>query len=182
MESIRAKLIVPVDLNALMYKNYVCLANFLARLDRQVEAEAYTAKAEGLKAAVMAVMFEPETKTWRDYDLLNRRQRNFFYASNIFPLWTGCYPAEQAAELGRSAAAYLLDQAAITPAGLLTSTVNSGMQWDAPNCWPPLQEVAVTGRHTMYTILYVCLPSHHIPSLGRICRVLQFCFYVVFFS
>lgn len=31
------------------------------------------------------------------------------------------------------------------PAGVCTTTVASGQQWDAPNAWPPLQDMIVQG-------------------------------------
>jgi len=145
MESIKAKLIIPVDLNSLMYKNYATLAGFLNQLDRQVESKICQVKADQMKTAVMSVLFDSDSKTWRDYDMSNKKQRDFYYASNIFPLWADCYPEERAEELGEAAAEYLTKSAAVKQGGLLTSNVNSGMQWDAPNCWPPLQEIAVTG-------------------------------------
>ena len=49
-------------------------------------------------------------------------------------------------ELGDAAAKYLVDVGALRPGGLLTSLFTTGLQWDAPNIWPPLQEIAVTGK------------------------------------
>ena len=128
LEQIRTKLIVPVDLNSIMYLNYVTLADFLETLDRPVEAKEVRGKAELLQEAVMEVMFEPESGTWRDYDLLNKKQREFYFASNLFPLWTDCYPTERKEELGTKAVQYLVNKDAVRPGGLLTSTHKSGLQ------------------------------------------------------
>ena len=95
MENTRTMLIVPVDLNSIMYRNYASLADFLSFLGRSEESIGFRNKAECLKTAVAEVLFHPETRTWRDYDLLNKKQRDFYFASNICPLWTGCYPQEQ---------------------------------------------------------------------------------------
>jgi alpha,alpha-trehalase len=29
------------------------------------------------------------------------------------------------------------------PAGVLTTDANTGQQWDAPNAWPPLQDIVI---------------------------------------
>ena len=31
------------------------------------------------------------------------------------------------------------------PAGISTTNVTSGQQWDAPNAWPPLQDLLIEG-------------------------------------
>lgn len=146
LENIRTRFIIPVDLNSIMYKNYTVLSNLLSMLDRDLESDVYLHKANTLREAVMQVNFNTETKTWRDYDILNNKQRDFFFASNICPLWTNCYPEDRAVELGDAAAKYLEDVGAVCPGGLITSLNKSGLQWDAPNVWPPMQEMAVTGK------------------------------------
>ena len=146
LENIRTRFIIPVDLNSIMYKNYTVLSNLLSMLDRDLESDVYLHKAKTLREAVMHVNFNTETKTWRDYDILNNKQRDFFFASNICPLWTNCYPEDRAVELGDAAAKYLVDVGAVCPGGLITSLNKTGLQWDAPNVWPPMQEMAVTGK------------------------------------
>merc|ERR1712212_1343285 len=145
MESVKANLIIPVDLNAIMYKNYATLAKLLADLDRHDESQAFLKKANNLKVAVMQVLFNKQSNTWRDFDIMNHKQRDFYFASNLFPLWADCYPVERRAELGAAAADYLTQVSAVRVGGLVTSNNDSGLQWDAPNCWAPLQEMAVTG-------------------------------------
>ena len=128
LENIRAKFIVPVDLNSIMYKNYSTLSSFLARLGRHVESSNYESKATALKRAVMTVLFDSASGTWRDYDLIHGQRREFYFASNLTPLWTDCYPEDRREELGDKAAEYLLQVGAVRPGGLVTSNQVTGLQ------------------------------------------------------
>ena len=144
-EQVRILDILPVDLNALMYKNYVNLVDMMKKVGRLEEVDRFNRMADELREAVMEVMFEPETKTWRDFDMLRNKQNPYYFASNLFPLWAGCYPPDMRVELGEAGAAYLEQGDYIWPGGLVTSEFWSGQQWDAPNCWAPLQHLVVAG-------------------------------------
>lgn len=39
----------------------------------------------------------------------------------------------------------LLDSHLIAEAGVLTTNITSGEQWDAPNAWPPLVQMTIEG-------------------------------------
>ncbi|CAI6360667.1 unnamed protein product [Macrosiphum euphorbiae] len=36
-----------------------------------------------------------EVGAWLDYDMINSKKRNYFFKTNISPLWTGCYEKHQ---------------------------------------------------------------------------------------
>ncbi len=58
----------------------------------------------------------------------------------VYPLAFGLATADEA-----RAVAERLRREFLKPGGFVTTTVNSGQQWDAPNGWPPLQWLAVAG-------------------------------------
>jgi neutral trehalase len=60
-------------------------------------------------------------------------------------LWAGCYPLDMKEELGEAGATYMEQGGYILPGGLVTSEFWSGQQWDALNCWAPLQHLVVSG-------------------------------------
>ena len=63
------------------------------------------------------------------------------YASDFFPLWAGCCDAARA----RAAAGALQQSGLVGVGGIQASTLATGQQWDAPNCWAPLQDVVACG-------------------------------------
>ena len=36
---------------------------------------------------------------WFDFDILNKKQRIYFYPSNLFPLWAECYDVTRKEEV-----------------------------------------------------------------------------------
>lgn len=54
-------------------------------------------------------MWKPNKGAWFDWDLINNKSREYFYASNIVPLWTESYnmPKEKVAN---AVLKYLSDQ------------------------------------------------------------------------
>lgn len=41
--------------------------------------------------ALLQVLWRDDIGTWLDWDLVNKKHRDYFYISNITPLWTGSY-------------------------------------------------------------------------------------------
>lgn len=146
LENLRTRFIVPVDLNSILYRSFSALVKLMRKLGfDEGEISPYAARADEVKKGIMELLFDPKTKTWRDYDLLNQKQRPFYAASNLTPLWADCFEQSMKAELGDAAVDYLSANGAIFPGGVVATKKSTGQQWDAPNCWPPLQEIIVTG-------------------------------------
>ena len=80
-----------MDLNALVYWNAALLANFNSMLGNVTKAKQYREKADEIKAAVTAVLWNEKWGTWLDYDIADNKPREYFYPSNLAPLWTYCY-------------------------------------------------------------------------------------------
>ena len=57
-----------------------------------------------------------------------------------WPLFAKIATKEQALGI-----ANIIESQLLKPGGLVTSTINSGQQWDAPNGWAPLQYIAAIG-------------------------------------
>jgi alpha,alpha-trehalase len=83
--------IIPVDLNSFLYWDAALLAKFYHMLGNPTKALYYNYVAEQWKAAVTAVHWSDKVGTWLDYDILNNKSREYFYPSNLAPLWTFCY-------------------------------------------------------------------------------------------
>ncbi|CAI6353272.1 unnamed protein product [Macrosiphum euphorbiae] len=91
----KTRSIVPVELNALIFWNSKILSNFYRELNNTIKALEYEVIAMEWTNAVTAVLWNEEVGAWLDFDLLNHKKRNYFYPTNISPLWTGCYDKNQ---------------------------------------------------------------------------------------
>jgi alpha,alpha-trehalase len=83
--------IIPVDLNSFLYWDAFLLAKFYNQLGDLQKSQYYQDVAEQWKAAVTAVLWNENIGTWLDYDMQNNIPREYFYTSNLAPLWTRCY-------------------------------------------------------------------------------------------
>lgn len=138
--------IIPVDLNALIYWNADLLSNFNKMLGNLDKANQYRLKADKFKAAITAVLWNEKRGTWLDYDNLNNKPRDYFYPSNLTPLWTKCYDLAKASYYANRTVEYISHESIHKYlGGIPTSFEMSTEQWDLPNAWPPLQIITIQG-------------------------------------
>nr|AQY15496.1 membrane-bound trehalase-like protein isoform 1 [Gampsocleis gratiosa]AQY15497.1 membrane-bound trehalase-like protein isoform 2 [Gampsocleis gratiosa]AQY15498.1 membrane-bound trehalase-like protein isoform 3 [Gampsocleis gratiosa] len=138
--------IIPVDLNAIIYWNAQILSEYFKMLGNIPKSTEYRNIAEQWLDAVTRLLWHDEVGAWLDYDMSNDMKRDYFYPSNIAPLWTGCYHAERKDQyIGRILKYLERSRIMINLGGIPTTLEHSGEQWDYPNAWPPLQYIMIEG-------------------------------------
>ena len=85
-------------------------------------------------------LWDPNSSTFRDWNWRRNARTDRPSAAMLFPLFTGEADSAQADGVAAYVRARLL-----APGGLLTTPVDTGQQWDAPNGCAPLQWAAVQG-------------------------------------
>lgn len=134
--------LIPVDLNSLMYN----LESTLAEIYQEMGVEGldkflyYKEQAERRKSFVQKVFWSDNLGYFFDYNFRRGQCMDAYTLAGVYPLYFGLATEEQAAAV-RSV---LMDRF-LKPGGLVSTLVNSGEQWDAPNGWAPLQWMAVRG-------------------------------------
>ncbi len=138
--TLRTTSIVPVDLNALMYKmeKMIALASKVAGDD--AKAAQYDGFANARQKGIEKYLWNDKEGWYADYDLKSHKVRNQLTAAALFPLYVNAAAKDRASKVATATQAHLLQ-----PGGLATTSVKSGQQWDAPNGWAPLQWVAASG-------------------------------------
>ncbi|XP_029341666.1 trehalase-like [Acyrthosiphon pisum] len=140
----KTRSIVPVELNALLYWNAKTLSDFYRVMNNTVKASMYESISLEWEEAVTAVLWDEEVGAWLDFDMINNIRRNYFYPTNISPLWTGCYSKNNKDYLVTRVIKYMNRTEILkTPGGIPTTLRESDQQWDQPNAWSPLQYIAV---------------------------------------
>ncbi|CAI8834030.1 alpha,alpha-trehalase [Kosakonia quasisacchari] len=138
--TIRTTSIVPVDLNALMFKMEKMLARGYQAAGDSAKASQYDALANTRQKSIEANLWNEKEGWYADYDLKTKKVRNQLTAAALYPLFVNAAAKDRADKVASAAKERLLK-----PGGISTTTVNSGQQWDAPNGWAPLQWVATAG-------------------------------------
>nr|WP_321360535.1 alpha,alpha-trehalase TreF [uncultured Hyphomonas sp.] len=140
LSSIRTTRIVPVDLNAFLFK----LEHVIAHMARQVFerdcADRFATYARQREAAVTQYLWSDEMNCFADYHIDFGRALPSPTAAMLAPLFAGLATQAQA---DRTAAR--TEDCLLAPGGLRTTLIQSGEQWDWPNGWAPLQWIAIKG-------------------------------------
>lgn len=139
LDSIRTTAIVPVDLNSLLHHLERSIARGCRLAGDSGCAADYTRLANARQVAIDAWLWNT-AGYYADYDWQRAAPRDHLTAAALFPLHAGVATPERAQTTAAAARAQLL-----RPGGLVTTPVDSGQQWDAPNVWAPLQWIAVDG-------------------------------------
>jgi len=129
----------PVCLNSLLYKAEQDLAHMAEMLGRAEESAKWKQLAAARREAVNKYFWNAQAGMYFDYDFLHDRQSNYYYATTFYPLWAGLASPEQAQAVARNLSHFE------HPGGIAMSDRITGMQWDLPYGWAPLQLIPVEG-------------------------------------
>ena len=129
----------PVCLNSLLYKIERDLSVLATDLKKPRESNHWKQLAEHRKQLINRYMWDSKNGLFVDYNLRRHQRSNVVYASTFYPLWTGLATPAQASAVRR----YLSKLE--YPGGLAMSDRETGVQWDKPYGWAPIQLIAVEG-------------------------------------
>jgi alpha,alpha-trehalase len=132
--------IVPVDLNSLLWAMERRIAE-RCRIagDAQCTVE-FTTLAAKRKTAINRYLWQATTARYADWDLSTRKPTASINAAMLHPLFVGLASPAQAKSI-----ATIVRKSMVAEGGLRTTTLRTGLQWDEPNGWAPLQWVAIAG-------------------------------------
>jgi len=140
IETIQTTDIIPVDLNCLLYMLEVNISKAKKSMDFKNSAAVYQQKANKRMAAILKYCWNTKVKFFVDYNTVTKKQNDNITAAGLFPLFVNIASAQQADGAAATAKKYLLKKG-----GIVTTTLHTGQQWDAPNGWAPLQWISVVG-------------------------------------
>lgn len=140
LSTIQTTQLLPVDLNSLLYHLEQTLAKGYQQAGDTQQAKHYKQVAEQRKKAINHYLWNKETGWYSDYNWQREQPRTQLTAAALFPLYLHLATQAHATQTAQAVEAQL-----VKPGGIVTTTKNTGQQWDAPNGWAPLQWVAVKG-------------------------------------
>ncbi|HIK46396.1 MAG TPA: alpha,alpha-trehalase [Leptolyngbyaceae cyanobacterium M65_K2018_010] len=129
----------PVCLNVLLYQMEQDIAEFHRCLNHDWEDQIWEARAQHRYQLINQYLWDDQAGLYFDYNAHTGQRRAYEFATTFMPLWAGLASPYQAKRVVDNLWKFE------APGGLLTSTLVSGNQWDAPFGWAPLQWFAVQG-------------------------------------
>ncbi|GAB2778431.1 alpha,alpha-trehalase TreA [Halomonas shantousis] len=140
LATIRTTAIVPVDLNSLLYHLETTLARAHALAGHETRAQAYRERADNRRHAIQTRLWNPHQSAFGDYLWQEGALTDSLSTATVYPLFYGIATPQQAAQTSLT-----LEHELLKTGGLVTTTRNTGEQWDAPNGWAPQQWLAIKG-------------------------------------
>jgi alpha,alpha-trehalase len=132
--------ILPVDLNALMYRLETVLSTTCEAGGDQRAAVYYRDRALKRRAMLQSAFFDADQGLFVDLYLDDRHPSGALSLASAYPLFFGIATEKQAARV-----ADRIERDFLAPGGWVTTLTTSGQQWDAPIGWAPLQWIVFRG-------------------------------------
>jgi alpha,alpha-trehalase len=136
--------LVPVDLNSILYDAEQVIATLRTARGRAGDAEmadAFRQMAARRRATLQALAYDPATGFYYDVRFgTGERVTDRPTLAAAAALFFGV-----ASEAQGRAVAQRLERDFLAAGGFVTTLIESGQQWDAPNGWAPLQWLAIQG-------------------------------------
>jgi alpha,alpha-trehalase len=129
----------PMCLNALLYKYERDLAWMARELNKPADAQKWNAAADARRAAIDRYLWNDAKGMYFDYDFVAGRQSTYAFLTTFESLWAGAASPLQAQRVEQNLGLFE------KPGGAATSTTDSGVQWDSPYGWAPLEWLAADG-------------------------------------
>jgi alpha,alpha-trehalase len=132
---------VPVCLNALLYQMEQDTAQIYEILEQPDRVTEWHHRAYYRQQRLDRYLWDEETGLYFDYNFRTCQRRHYEFATTFYPLWARLASPHQAQRVVANLSKFEAE------GGILTSTHQTGNQWDTPFGWAPLQLMAVQGLH-----------------------------------
>ncbi len=132
--------IVPVDLNSVLFGLENAIRSGCERLSDSACAAEFATRADARRAAIDRYLWDASRGAYFDYRWTRIARSTAVSAATLYPLFVRMASKRQAAAVAR-----VVERQLLKPGGIVTTTLDTGQQWDAPNGWAPLQWIAISG-------------------------------------
>ncbi len=130
--------ILPVDLNCLLYNLESSLALAYRHANNKTEEEHYTKLALLREDAINKHFYNEEEGWFYDYNINTKKLSEQKTIAGITPFFFDIPKSETIIK-----AADVIRKHFLKPGGVVTTLINTGQQWDAPNGWASLQWITI---------------------------------------
>jgi alpha,alpha-trehalase len=132
--------ILPIDLNSLLFGLENAISSGCQRRADHACADEFAHRAATRRMAIDHYLWDASSGAYLDYRWTHHERIRRVSAATLYPLFVALASETQAASVAKVAAQQLLQ-----PGGIVTTPLETGQQWDAPNGWAPLQWIAIAG-------------------------------------
>ena len=142
LDSIITTQILPVDLNCLLYFLESSISTLNLYSGDSVQARFFQKLSDNRATAIQNYFWDSKAGYFVDYNIQMGKTTEQFSAAGMVPLYFQVATIEQAQN-----AVVFLQENLLFPGGVVSTTQNTGQQWDFPNGWAPQQWMTIQGLH-----------------------------------
>ncbi|PFH54014.1 glycoside hydrolase family 37 protein [Amanita thiersii Skay4041] len=144
LRSLNVRSTIAIDLNSILYKNHILMTSLYGPSNRTA-ADRHRDAAASLKDGIIDLLWDAKKLAFYDFDLGSMSRNSIFTAATFYPVWSGIFPNELLADRNNAFGYFSsLNLVMNRYNGTFPATfVDSGLQWDAPNTWPPHQYIVL---------------------------------------
>ncbi|CAA7390898.1 trehalase family glycosidase [Chryseobacterium fistulae] len=140
IETIETLNLAQVDLNCLLWHLEQTLAKSSMLQNFNDKKNYFTERAASRRQIIDMYFWDEKEKTYKDYHTKKNTNTPSEHIAALYPLFLELANNEQASYVAKNIKEKFLFQG-----GLVTTTKNSGQQWDLPNAWAPYQWLGFKG-------------------------------------
>ncbi len=140
LSTIHTTEIIPVDLNALLYKLEKTIEGAYSQKGDIENADLFNQRAAQRLDALIRYCWDDTQGYFQDYDYVKDDFTGTLSLAGMYPLFF-----EMAEPAQAEASAGLLQRDFLKPGGVVSTLNITGQQWDSPNGWAPLQWISYRG-------------------------------------
>ena len=106
-------------------------------------ANSHLSDAATIRTGILDLFWDPTKLAFYDFNLTSNARNDIFTAATYYPLWNGIVPDELLASPTNAFGFFAAVNMVLNRYnGTMPVTfLESGLQWDAPNAWPPHQHI-----------------------------------------
>lgn len=132
--------IIPVDLNCLLYHLEITIAESYRLTHQDKLAHRFQKAADRRARVINTYCWNELDGFYYDFNFHLAKRTTVATLAGVFPLYVRIASSQQAKKV-----ADRLSRDFLKDGGVVTSLVETGEQWDAPNGWAPLQWITIKG-------------------------------------
>lgn len=143
LRTLNVRNIIPIDLNSILYKAHTLAADMYTSSGNSSAAATHLAVAASLREGILDLFWDSSKLAFYDYNLTSNARNDLYSAATFYPLWNGIIP-DEVLESTENAFGFFagLNLVLNRYNGTMPVTfLETGLQWDAPNTWPPHQYI-----------------------------------------
>ena len=126
-------------------KSHLILGDYFEKAGSTSKATSHRNSASKLQAGILDLFWDSNKLAFYDYNLTSNARNNIYSVATFYPFWVGIVPPDVLSDQSKAFGAFASINLVLNRYnGTLPVTfVETGLQWDLPNAWPPHQYIAL---------------------------------------